>query len=57
MSESFSIPVVAYAAKSSPDDKDATATQLADVRAAVERAGGRQIVHEFSEENVSGFGT
>lgn len=50
-----SIPCIAYAAKSSPDEKDATATQLAEVRAAVERTGGRSVVSEFSEQNVSGF--
>ena len=49
------IPCVAYAAKSSPDEKDATGTQLAEVRTAVERAGGRVLVGTFSEENVSGF--
>jgi hypothetical protein len=53
--EVSSIPCVAYAAKSSPDEKDSTGTQLAEVRDAVRRATGREVIREFSEENVSGF--
>jgi DNA invertase Pin-like site-specific DNA recombinase len=48
-------PCVAYAAKSSPDEKDSTADQLRIVREAVEREGGRTVIAEFSEENVSGY--
>jgi site-specific DNA recombinase len=49
------IPCVAYAAKSSPDEKDSTGSQLEAVREAIEKAGGRTLVQEFHEENVSGY--
>lgn len=49
------LPCIAYAAKSSPDEKDATGTQLAEIRAAVEKAGGRTLVAEYAEENVTAF--
>lgn len=45
-----------YAAKSSPDDKDAIPTQIAACRDAIEREGDRQLADApFSEANVSAF--
>jgi DNA invertase Pin-like site-specific DNA recombinase len=50
------LPVVIYAAKSSPDPRDSVASQIDQVRDRVEATGGRSISHEpFSEENVSGY--
>jgi DNA invertase Pin-like site-specific DNA recombinase len=49
------IPCVVYAAKSSPDEKDSTETQLETVRAAIEREGDREVVSDYSEQNVSAF--
>jgi hypothetical protein len=48
------IPCIVYAAKSSPDEKDSTATQLVQGRETIARAGGRTIAAELSEDNVSG---
>jgi hypothetical protein len=50
------LPVVIYAAKSSPDPKDSVASQIEQVRQRVETLGGRSTYREpFSEENVSGY--
>lgn len=49
------IPTVIYAAKSTPDEKGSTADQLAQVRRRVVELGGREVVGEFAEENVSAF--
>jgi hypothetical protein len=50
------LPAVVYAAKSSPDERDSIETQVAEVAAAVEREGGRQIMGEpHAEQNVSAF--
>jgi site-specific DNA recombinase len=50
------LPVVIYAVKSSPDDRESVRDQHEQVRAAIEREGGRQIVAEpFGEANASGY--
>jgi len=50
------IPVVIYAAKSTPDDKDSIATQVAQVTDAIQREGDRTVVASpFTEANVSGY--
>jgi site-specific DNA recombinase len=46
---------VIYSAKSTPDEKGSTADQTARVRARLEELGDREIVGEFSEENVSAY--
>ena len=49
------IPVVIYGAKSTEDPRGSIPTQLADCRAAIERAGGREVVGEFSDEAKSAY--
>jgi DNA invertase Pin-like site-specific DNA recombinase len=50
------IPVVIYAAKSTPDPKDSTGSQVEQVRAKVAQLGDRfEFADPFSEENVSGW--
>jgi DNA invertase Pin-like site-specific DNA recombinase len=49
------IAVVGLAVKSSPDPNDSTGAQTALIEAAVEQAGGREVVAKFAEENVSGW--
>lgn len=56
MSEHVDIPVLIYAAKSSPDPRESTVSQVDRCRDAIEREGTRVVVVDpFSEENVSGF--
>jgi DNA invertase Pin-like site-specific DNA recombinase len=47
------IPVVLYASKSSPDEKGSTDDQLGQIRGALPQ--DREVIGEFSEENVSGY--
>jgi DNA invertase Pin-like site-specific DNA recombinase len=49
------IPCVVYAAKSTPDEKGSTADQLRQVRGRIAELGDREVVAEFSEENVSAY--
>src|SRR5690349_740291 len=49
------LPVVIYGAKSTKDPHASIPTQLSDCRAAVEHAGERYLVAEFSDEAASAF--
>jgi len=49
------LPVVAYAVKSSHDEKESVRSQLAEIADAVRREGGREIVARFGEQRRSGF--
>jgi DNA invertase Pin-like site-specific DNA recombinase len=46
---------VIYGVKSSPDEKESVTDQHRQVRAAIEREGGREVVGPFGEANQSGY--
>jgi DNA invertase Pin-like site-specific DNA recombinase len=58
-SSTTTVPCVVYAARSREDDRSdeekSTTSQTQEVRAAIEKLGGREVVGEFSESGHSGF--
>jgi DNA invertase Pin-like site-specific DNA recombinase len=50
------IPCIVYGVKSSPDEKDAVATQVAECLKCIEAEGDREVVGQpFTEERASGY--